>query len=108
MDSTDFNEISWVSWMTSVDDEPTRESWLLSAIDRMARSPFPAFKPPKWRVTCGCRFRSSRAERQARKEPQVSHGSPPPANAVSVCLGAFNTIQPAKPLARFGGLAAKS
>ena len=53
MDSTDFNEMSWVSWMTPVDDEPTRESWLLSAIDRMARSLFPAFKPPKWRVTCG-------------------------------------------------------
>jgi hypothetical protein len=32
MDSTDFNEMSWVSWMTPVDDEPTRESWLLSAI----------------------------------------------------------------------------
>ena len=53
MDSTDFNEMSWASWMTPVDDEPTRESWLLSAIDRMARSLFPAFKPPKWRVTCG-------------------------------------------------------
>jgi hypothetical protein len=39
--------------MTPVDDEPTRESWLLSAIDRMARSLFPAFKQPKWRVTCG-------------------------------------------------------
>jgi hypothetical protein len=51
MDSTDFNEMSWVSWMTPVDDEPTRESWLLSAIDRMARSLFPAFKPPKWRVS---------------------------------------------------------
>jgi hypothetical protein len=35
-------------------------------------------------------------------------GSPPPANAVSMCLGAFNTIQPAKPLTLFGGLAAKS
>ncbi|MBV8356853.1 MAG: hypothetical protein JO189_02820 [Deltaproteobacteria bacterium] len=53
MDSTYNNEMSWVSWMTPVDDEPTRESWLLSAIDRMARSLFPAFKPPKWRVTCG-------------------------------------------------------
>ena len=53
MDSTDFNEMSWVSWMTPVDDERTRESWLLSAIDRMARSLFPAFKQPKWRVTCG-------------------------------------------------------
>ena len=53
MDSTYNNEMSWVSWMTPVDDEPTRESWLLSAIDRMARSLFPAFKQPKWRVTCG-------------------------------------------------------
>jgi len=53
MDSTDNNEISWASWMTPVDDEPTRESWLLSAIDRMARSLFPAFKQPPWRVTCG-------------------------------------------------------
>ena len=53
MDSTYNNEMSWVSWMTPVDDEPTRESWLLSAIERMARSLFPAFKPPKWRVTCG-------------------------------------------------------
>jgi len=49
MDSTDFNEMSWAGWMTPVDDEPTRESWLLSAIDRMARSLFPAFKPPKFR-----------------------------------------------------------
>ena len=62
MDSTDNNEMSWVSWMTPVDDEPTRESWLLSAIDRMARSLFPAFKQPnptfstgtlKWRFW-GC------------------------------------------------------
>ena len=50
MDSTYNNEMSWASWMTPVDDEPTRESWLLSAIDRMARSLFPAFKQPKW--TC--------------------------------------------------------
>ena len=53
MDSTYNNEISWASWMTPVDDEPTREAWLLSAIDRVARSLFPAFKQPKWRVTCG-------------------------------------------------------
>jgi hypothetical protein len=33
MDSTDNNEMSWVSWMTPVDDEPTRESWLLSAVN---------------------------------------------------------------------------
>jgi SprT-like family len=53
MDSTHNNEMSWASWMTPVDDEPTREAWLLSAIDRMARSLFPAFKQPRWRVTCG-------------------------------------------------------
>jgi hypothetical protein len=47
MDSTYNNEMSWVSWRTPVDDEPTRESWLLSAIDRMARSLFPAFKQPE-------------------------------------------------------------
>ena len=46
MDSTYNNEMSWASWMTPVDDEPTREAWLLSAIDRMARSLFPAFKRP--------------------------------------------------------------
>jgi hypothetical protein len=48
MDSTYNNEMSWASWMTPVDDEPTREAWLLSAIDRMARSLFPAFKQPRW------------------------------------------------------------
>jgi hypothetical protein len=36
------------------------------------------------------------------------YGSPPPANAGSVWLGAFNTIQPAKPLTLHGGLAAES
>jgi hypothetical protein len=53
MDSTDFNEMSWVSWMTPVDDAPNRETWLMEAVDRLARSTFPAFKQPKWRVTCG-------------------------------------------------------
>jgi len=47
------NAYSWASAMTPVDDESTREAWLLAAIDRMARSTFPAFKQPKWRVTCG-------------------------------------------------------
>jgi hypothetical protein len=61
MDSTDFNEMSWAvtgmceisGWVTPPDQEATRESWLLSAIDRMAVSLFPAFKRPRWRVTCG-------------------------------------------------------
>jgi len=53
MNSTDNNEMSWASWMTPVDDETTQEGWLLSAIDRMTVSLFPAFKQPKWRVTCG-------------------------------------------------------
>src|SRR5689334_8940605 len=53
MDTTNFNEWSWASWFTPVDDETTREAWLLSAIDRLARSTFPAFKQPQWRVTCG-------------------------------------------------------
>ncbi len=53
MDTTDFNEISWASWMTPVDDQPNRESWLMEAIARMSTSVFPAFKHPQWRVTCG-------------------------------------------------------
>jgi hypothetical protein len=48
-----FEDVSWAGAVTPCDDEPTRESWLLAAIDRMARSTFPAFKQPKWRVTCG-------------------------------------------------------
>jgi len=53
MDSTDNNSESWVSWMTPVDDAPNRESWLMEAVERLARSTFPAFKRPAWRVTCG-------------------------------------------------------
>lgn len=53
MDSTDNNETSWASWMTPVDDEVTREGWLLTAIERMAVSLFPGFTRPRWRVTCG-------------------------------------------------------
>jgi len=36
MDSTYNNEMSWASWMTPVEDEATREAWLLSTIDRMS------------------------------------------------------------------------
>jgi hypothetical protein len=46
-------EMSWARWMTPMDDETTREGWLLSAIDHMTVSLFPAFKQPKWRLICG-------------------------------------------------------
>lgn len=53
MDAYVFEDFSWAGFVTPCDDEPTRESWLLAAIDRLARSTFPTFKQPKWRVTCG-------------------------------------------------------
>jgi hypothetical protein len=53
MDGTDFNSESCASWMTPCDDAPNRETWLMEAVERLARSTFPAFKQPKWRVTCG-------------------------------------------------------
>jgi hypothetical protein len=48
-----FEDFSWAGFVTPCDEEPTRESWLLAAIGRLARSTFPTFEQPKWRVTCG-------------------------------------------------------
>jgi hypothetical protein len=53
MNVYDHEDFSWQACVTPIEPEPTREAWLCAAIDRMARSVFPPFKQPKWRVTCG-------------------------------------------------------
>jgi hypothetical protein len=50
MNVNDHEDFTWQAFVTPIEPEPTREAWLYAAIERLAHSVFPPFKPPRWRT----------------------------------------------------------